>query len=67
MKKYAFWNAILAVPISFILIIRGAWVFINSSDKSQGNSYFIAGLLVCFFGIMWALAYKRLQNSKSVS
>ncbi|MGB8190493.1 MAG: hypothetical protein WCF67_01180 [Chitinophagaceae bacterium] len=64
MKKYAYWNAILAIPASFILIMIGAWVFINSSDKSEANGYFIAGLLVGFFGIVWSLINRKMSNKK---
>lgn len=53
MRKYAFGNALLSIPVSMTLIIVGASVFINSSDKSDANGYFIAGLLVGVFGIGW--------------
>lgn len=53
MRKYAYWNAILCIPVSMILIFAGASVFIRSSDKSDANGYFIAGLMVALFGTVW--------------
>ena len=64
MKKYIYWNAIFSIPISAILIIRGAWVFINSTDKADADGYFIAGLLLGVFGIIWTLLYRRNRNRK---
>ncbi len=61
MKKYARWNAILSIPASVILVTIGAWVFVNSSDKRDANGYFIAGILVLAFGVVWFLVDRR-QN-----
>jgi uncharacterized sodium:solute symporter family permease YidK len=64
MKKYAHRNAILSIPVSAIFIIVGAWVFITSSDKSNANGYFLAGLGVGFFGIIWYLIDRKWNNQK---
>lgn len=64
MRKYPYWNAILSIPVSTILIIIGAWVFVNSSDKSNANAFFIAGLLVGFFGIMWYLISRKKNKAR---
>jgi Na+/melibiose symporter-like transporter len=64
MKKYAYWNAVLSIPASAILILIGAWVFINSADKTEANGYFIAGLLVGVFGIIWFFINRKISNQK---
>ena len=64
MKKYAHWNAILSIQASAIFIIIGAWVYITSADKSNATGYFLAGLGIGFFGIIWYLIDRKWNNQK---
>ena len=65
MKKYLYWNAVTSIPVGAILILIGAWVFINSSDKTGANGFFLAGIGVMFFGAIWYLIYRKKNNQRN--
>jgi hypothetical protein len=68
MHKFLFWQSIIGLILSSIVIIIGAWFFINSSDKTTGNMFFKLGLMLWASSLAWfAVTLLRTRNKKKAS
>jgi hypothetical protein len=68
MTKYFLWSSVFGMILACIIVIAGAWFFVNSSDKSTGQLFFKFGLLLMGGNLLWFIAsLHRTRNKKKAS
>ena len=68
MNKFIYWNSIIGLILSQLLIWIGAWFFVSYSDKTTGQNFFKFGLIMMVSSLAWFVATMlRNRNKKKAS
>ena len=57
MKKYAFWSSIMLMSLGALLIVFGAYQFVNHVESA--TAYFRGGIIMEFTGALWFFLFVR--------